>query len=94
MYVVKFILNFTSHLNSEQLTPYCGENEFYYKYTQHVEKVIVIYYLYSMLMISLIFMLISFTLGFLAVCSFFLDYMPTSKMTYYIRKYITKDLED
>jgi len=52
MYVVKFILNFTSHLNSEQPIPYCGENEFYYKYTQLIEKVIVIYYLYCMYTIT------------------------------------------
>ena len=92
MYVVKFILNFTSHLNSEQLIPNCGENEFYYKYTIHIEKLNTYYYLYSMLMISIIFMLTSVTLGFFAVCSFFLDYMPSSKVTYYIRKYITKNL--
>jgi hypothetical protein len=48
MYVVKFILNFTSHLNSEQLIPNCGENEFYYKYTTHLEKVNIYSYYYSM----------------------------------------------
>jgi hypothetical protein len=28
MYVVKFILNFTSHQDFGQLIPNCGENEF------------------------------------------------------------------
>ena len=52
MYVVKFILNFTSYLNSEQPIPNCGENEFYYKYTIHLEKVNDYYYLYSMYTIT------------------------------------------
>ena len=39
MYVVKFILNFTSHLDFEQLIPNCGENEFYYKYTHLLKKI-------------------------------------------------------
>jgi hypothetical protein len=38
-YVVKFILNFTDHLSLEQPIPFCGENEFYYKYTIHLKKV-------------------------------------------------------
>ena len=39
MYVVKFILYFMSHLYSEQLIPYCGVNEFYYKYNLHHKKI-------------------------------------------------------
>ena len=38
-YVVKFILNFTDHLSLEQPIPFCGENEFYYKYTIHLKNV-------------------------------------------------------
>ena len=52
MYVVKFILNFTSHLDFEQLIPNCGENEFYYKYSQGIEKLKNCYYLYSMYTIT------------------------------------------
>ena len=52
MYVVKFILNFTSHLDFEQLIPNCGENEFYYKYSQGIEKLKTCYYLYSMYTIT------------------------------------------
>lgn len=45
MYVVKFILNFTSRQDFEQLIPNCGENEFYNKYSQDVEKLKTCYYI-------------------------------------------------
>jgi hypothetical protein len=35
----RFILIFTSHQDFEQLIPYCGENEFYYKYNHLLKKI-------------------------------------------------------
>jgi len=46
-----------------------------------------------MLLIKLILGLASLFLAFVSMCIFFLDFHPESKISYFIRKYISKELE-
>jgi len=46
-----------------------------------------------MLLIKLILGLASLFLAFVSMCVFFLDFHPESKISYFIRKYISKELE-
>jgi hypothetical protein len=46
-----------------------------------------------MLLIKLLLGIASFFLTFVSICVFFLDFHPQSRMSYIIRKYISKDLE-
>ena len=79
MYVVKSILNFTSHLYSEQPIPICGENEFYYKYNSHhkkikspVDSIHILYYhiLMGMSVMSLVVCMISIIISGLIINTF------------------------
>ena len=46
-----------------------------------------------MLLIKLILGLASLFLAFVSMCVFFLDFYPKSRISYFIRKYISKELE-
>jgi len=46
-----------------------------------------------MMFIGFLLAVICFYLFFVTVCVFFLDYFPVSRISYWIRKYVVKDLE-
>jgi len=95
MYVVRFILIFTFHLETEQLIPYCGENEFYYKYIIDLEKVNVLSYYYIMkALLSLYLVFIFLFIGGISICLLFLDYYPHSKISDFIRRHIIDEMDD
>ena len=80
---------------TEQLIPYCGENEFYNKYTTDLEKVNVLYYYWIMkAFLFLYLILVCLFIGGLSICLLFLDHFPNSKITGFIRRHIIDEMPD
>jgi hypothetical protein len=77
---------------TEQLTPCCGENEFYNKYNVDIEKVNDINYNWFMEeLLTIYLILVCLLVWGMTLCTFFLGYFPKSKLSDFIRRHIITD---